>query len=522
MKNQFKIIYIILLVSLGTGCKDILTETPRYQTSVSSFFQNLDSLNKSVSAAYWELLFNNWDRGLQSAKVHALFCGADDFTSQPGGNKLDWKQGDQLNINASNVIMGGCGWGLPYDVILQANFAIEGSNQLINNGFDKQQVNTKIAEAYFLRGWAYFWLVRLYGDVPIVLRPEYDNENITLSRSPVPDVYTQILSDLQFAIDNLPPVQAERGRVSGWAAKALRAEVYLTMAGWPLKQTDKYTLALQDAQDVINNGPYAFEPDFGQIFSIDREDTNTEYIWQLKLCGKDLCPGVPLNSPFDSQSTKPSELGGFQDLFIEKAFFNRFPEGARKDYTFLTVLYSQDGVTVIPWQDFSWKHPFLSKFYSGTVDKYAPYEPQKGTTAPNAGLDIPLLRITEMMMIYSEAQVMGGGGDPTTALNYLNMVRRRGKGVDINQADVDDLSSFTRQDVIDEKGWEFTGEMKRWFDLIRTETLADALADRDPSELPLVGDPSNENYYYLLLVSEKKVKTNHQSRDNTILINGRG
>ncbi|MEX0273864.1 MAG: RagB/SusD family nutrient uptake outer membrane protein, partial [Flavobacteriaceae bacterium] len=82
------------------------------------------------------------------------------------------------------------------------------------------------------------------------------------------------------------------------------------------------------------------------------------------------------------------------------------------------------------------------------------------------------------------------------ALMYLNKVKRRGKGVDVNATDVDDLTSFTRQDVLDERGWEFVGEMKRWFDLIRTETLADALSDRDSDELPLIGDPSNQNLYY--------------------------
>lgn len=495
-----KLFYLAIVLMTCIGCEDILTETPRYQSPTGSFFQNTDSLDRAVTASYAELVRNQWDRGLQSARLHALFAGADDWTSQPGGNKLDWKQGDQLDINASNVNMSACGWSMPYDVILQANFAIQGRQKLLDIGEDETAVNAKAAEAYFLRAWGYFWLVRLYGGVPLVLRPEYDQENTNLKRASVEDVYDQVLSDLEFAIDYLPTIQSERGRVNQWAAKALQAEVYLTMAGWPLKVEANYALALADAQDVIMNGPYAFEPVFADIFALDREDTNTEYIWQLKLCGQADCPNSGLNTPFASQSTKPSELGGFQDLFIEKAFFNRFPEGARKDYTFLTELHSEDGST-IPWQDFGWKHPFLSKFYDGTVDKYAPYEPQRGTTAPNSGLDYPILRITEMMLIYAEAQVMGGGGDQATALEYLNMVRRRAKGVDVNSPDVDDLTSFTRQDIIDEKGWEFTGEMKRWFDLTRTETLADALADRDPSEMPLVGDPGDQNYYYLLLPS---------------------
>jgi hypothetical protein len=277
---------------------------------------------------------------------------------------------------------------------------------------------------------------------------------------------------------------------------ALRAKVYLTMASWPLKDASKYSLALNDAANVINGGSFMLEQNFADIFNFDYEDTNTEYIWQIKFCNLTNCPGKGLLTPFASQTTKPSELGGFQDIFIEKAYFNKFPAGVRKDYTFLTELYSEDGVTIIPWQDFGWKHPFLSKFYSGTVDKYAPYEPQKGTTAPASELDFPMFRITEMFMIYAEAQIMGGGGDAGLALEYMNKIRRRAKGVPVDIPDINDWTTMTRQDIIDERGWELVGEMKRWFDLIRTETLANALSDRDSDELPLIGDPSNKNLYY--------------------------
>ena len=486
---------MVVLVA-STSCKDFLKEIPEDRVTTDNYFQTIEDLDKTVTATYRQLVQDAWNRSLGSAKIRALFAGADDWTTQPGGNKGDWKDGDQLIINSSNTVTSSAGWSMPYDVILQANFSIQGQERLIENGIDKTKVNTLVAEAYFLRSWAYFWLVRLYGDVPIVLSPEYTVANSGLPRSPVSDVYDQILADLDFAINNLPDDQMERARANRWAAKALRAKVYLTMASWPLKDASKYSLALQDATDVINGGAFMLEQNFADIFNIDYEDTNTEYIWQIKFCNISNCPGRGLTTPFASQTTKPSELGGFQDIFIEKTYFNKFPTGLRKDYTFLTELYSEDGVTVIPWQSFGWKHPFLSKFYSGTVDKYAPYEPQKGTTAPASELDFPMFRITEMLMIYAEAQVMGGGGDAGTALEYMNKIRRRAKGVPINSPDVDDWANMTQQDIIDERGWELVGEMKRWFDLIRTETLANALTDRDPSELPLIGDPGNKNLYY--------------------------
>lgn len=494
-KKHIKTYSTILLLSLVISCDDILTEVAKDRDTTNNFFQTIDNLDQSVTATYKQLVFDTWNRGMGGARYRPIFCGADDWTTQPLGNKGDFKEGDQLSISSSNSNISSAGWNLPYDVILQANFSIRGKADLIERGIDESELNPLVAEVYFLRAWAYFTLVRLYGPVPIILKDENGPDDFSVARSSEEEVYNQILSDLEVAMTFLPETQSERARVNKWVAKALRANVYLTMASWPLKQTDKFAMALADAQDVIDNATYKFENEFEPMFLLQNEDTNTEYIWQLKFCGATDCPSQGLNTPFASQATKPQELGGFEDLYIEKAFFNKFPEGDRKDHSFLSYLNTAAGGT-IPWQNFAWKHPFLSKFYDGAVDKDAPFESQIVSTASNAGLDFPMIRITEMMLIYAEASAMGGGGSNGTALEYLNMVKRRAKGVSVNIVDVDDLVSFTRQDVIDERGWEFVGEMKRWYDLIRTETLANALSDRDPSELPLIGDPNNKNLYY--------------------------
>lgn len=483
------------IMAINTSCEDFLTEKPKYEITTEDFFNSVGELDEALTATYRQLVANAWNRGLGSAASRSLFTGADDWTSQNSGNKGAWKDADQLNISSATAKTYDPGWNLPYDVILQANFSIQGAEKLLANGESSEVVNAKVAEAYFLRSWGYFWLVRLYGGVPIILTPEYADDKLTVTRNTVEEVYAQVLSDLSYAVNHLPETQSEIGRVTKWAAKALRAKVYLTMASWPLKQTAHYADALADAQDVIQSGGFSLYDEFGDVFNRANEDNNSEYIWQLTFCSATECPGKSLNTPFASQATKPSELGGFQDLFIEKHFYRNFPEGVRKDYSFLSELVSKTGNN-ISWEDFSMKRPFLSKFYSGAVDKSVAYEDQKGTTAPSADLDYPMFRLAEMYLIYAEAQVMGGGGDAGTALEYVNVIRRRAKGVDLNTADVDDLVSLDLPTIIDERGWEFVGEMKRWFDLTRTETLADALQGRDADELPLIGNPANKSLYY--------------------------
>jgi hypothetical protein len=473
-----------------------------------NFFEDISSVKTVVDATYGQLTSDTWNRSIMSAAAHAPFCGADDFTTEPAGNKQKWRDADLFSIAEGNSGITNISWSLPYDVILQANFAIKGGEQVVEKGESRVDVDKLLAEAYFLRAWAYFWLVRLNGDVPIILEPEVTPTSLTVSRDPVSDVYDQILSDLEIAINNLPELQPELGRVTKMAAYALRSKVYLTMSGWPLKK-DHYADALADAEYIIQNGTFSLYENFSDIFNIANEANNSEFIWQIP--ATDRAVSI-LYSTWNSKTNMPPEIGGFKDVFIEKAFYNNFPDGARKNSTFLSELLSNDG-SYLNWTNFQMQHPFLSKFYSGSAfNPNLPYQNQSVGPA-NSALDICMFRLSEIYMIYAEANVMGGGGDAATALEYVNQIRRRAKGVDINSPDVDDLSSLSLQAIIDERGWEFIGEMKRWFDLIRTETVAVAVAKRDPTDTQIIGDPANKNLW-LMPIPEQDIRLNPNLTQN--------
>lgn len=493
--------WFIVAAMFFASCNDLLEEDPFHQLSPSTFISDITSLDAVVTAAYYQLINQSSDHGLGGHRTRAMFCGADDWTTQAGGNKQQFRNADQLAFESSDALTSLAAWDQPYDIILQSNLAIFGGNELIANGDeDEEIVNAKIAEVHFLRAWAYFWLVRMYGAVPIVLTHRAEDELTAIRRSSVRLVYNQILDDLGFAINYLPDLQEEAGRVTSWAAKALRSKVYLTMAGWPLKNTAMYANALQDAQDVIDSGPFSLEASFQNIFDIENEANNTETIWKVIFCSTSECSNTTQYTPFASQATRPNDLGGWGDLFIEHTFFAKFPEGVRKDFTFLTEIpTSSTDPTLIPYQVWGNSgHPHLAKFYSGSVDRNTLYASGPfPTTWATADLDFAVLRFTELYFIYAEAAIMGGGGDVSVALEYVNMIRRRAKGVDMNSPDIDDLDNLTPQNIIDERGWEFVGEMKRWFDLTRTESLAKALAARDSIIVEgnaLLRSPTEEHY----------------------------
>ena len=111
------------------------------------------------------------------------------------------------------------------------------------------------------------------------------------------------------------------------------------------------------------------------------------------------------------------------------------------------------------------------------------------------GCAIEVYRYSEVLLIYAEAKAASGSMD-ATALDALNQVKRRAAGLDPNTPDASvDVTSATVNEIVAEKGWELAGENKRWFDLIRTETLEDAIAKRDPNEqVPLVRQPTKAQY----------------------------
>src|SRR5699024_9232406 len=92
-----------------------------------------------------------------------------------------------------------------------------------------------LGEAYFLRAWYYFYMVRLYGDLPLVTEPiDFSSSNLYADRTDKKIIYELIISDLKSAEDSGLPEVDETGRVSLGAVKSLLSTVYLTMAGHPL------------------------------------------------------------------------------------------------------------------------------------------------------------------------------------------------------------------------------------------------------------------------------------------------
>src|SRR5690606_3146433 len=122
------------------------------------------------------------------------------------------------------------------------------------------EANKLLAEARFFRAISYYYLVRFFGDVPLVTEPYESLENLYVARTPVVDVYALIIEDLTFAAQDgmlaETTMSGNGNRITQGAAQSLLAEAYLTMSGYPL-QADRYADAAREARDIISSGVYS-------------------------------------------------------------------------------------------------------------------------------------------------------------------------------------------------------------------------------------------------------------------------
>ncbi|SFF97041.1 MULTISPECIES: RagB/SusD family nutrient uptake outer membrane protein [Salegentibacter] len=486
MKN-FKILYIASLITILTGCSDYLDEEINGALVGKSALNSEEGLEAALTGAYkgWG---TTWGSGFLHSTSIAATMGADDVTTHKASNKASFREFDQFNVSETNqrtqALYTGC-----YK-------AIQGANNIIanfQNATGNQETITTIAgEAYFVRAVSYFWLVRLYGEIPLITQAEYSEDLLTIEKSSPEEVYALIEADLKLAEEKIPNTKRDAGRPNKGTVKAYLARVYLTAAGWPLKQTDKYALAAAKAKEVIDNKEiYGFEllSSLAEVFENDPEKNGTkETVFQISTFRGN---GTTTNGNYGS-AAMPGEESGWDDFFAELNFFNNFPEGVRKEITFRTEFITGDG-EVIPWQESQTEHPYYEKYYiKGDERTWSSSVPES------------MMRYAHVLTIYAEAQARATGSPDVLAYESINAIRHR--------AGLEDLSGLTGSEfaaaVVQERAWEFAAERTRWFDLIRLEMVEEANANKHPDDLQTLGEITKEDYTFPLPFSDTSINEN--------------
>ncbi|MDB5110050.1 MAG: hypothetical protein JWR67_1164 [Mucilaginibacter sp.] len=473
MKTKYSLLLASFALIVISGCAK-LTENPKASLTPANYFKTQSDLDASVNAVYVQLARDgSW--GFTSKETS--YFGADDLTTDPGLNKADQRDFDRLSGNSANSSMLNQ-WQGPWAAIYQANNVL--ANYAKVNSTDALK-NQAAGQCYFLRGLCYYYLVRTFGPLPLVLAP------ISLDARPpradVATVYASIISDLKQA-ETLLGTTPSPGKPTSYSASATLADVYLTMAGWPLNQTSNYDLAATEANKVIQSGVYNLSTPYDKVFTTNN---TPESIFSLEYSVTGNLPNRSFGStnvPLDEVAVDGSS--GWDDVYPELNFFKNAPVCSRTDFTFYTTLkliQPDKSFVLTPWDSpvTHARHPYYKKFRAGlNGDGVNETATQILSIKPSTNKATDIIRYPQVLLDYAEATNMAGGGPTSAGYAAINLVRARAGELPLTPG----LSQTAfRNAVVYERAYEFAGEFgMRWFDIVRLQLLPSIITARDPSE----------------------------------------
>lgn len=323
-------------------------------------------------------------------------------------------------------------WDNTYSIIYKANDIIDelGKSTGVSDSVRKQLVG----ESLFVRAFCHFYLVNIFGDVPIVNTSDY-RLNAVLTRNSVIDVYQQIINDLKRAQEFLKNdyINGDRSRPNRLAATSLLSRVYLYVGDWDN--------AIKQASEVIENPQMDFGLDLGGVFHKDSRET----IWQL---ASETGFNTKDAAVFILEATPSSSNQGVSDSLLQS-----FQVGDGRRDAWVGRFFDEGSEL-----EFYFPYKYKAPYYGSTSEFYI------------------VFRLAEQLLIRSEAYAKKGNQE--AALQDLNRVRVRAglEGVLLDDIFSDDeLMSFIEY----ERRIEFFSEWgHRWLDLKRTDRARIVLGEK--------------------------------------------
>ncbi len=440
-----------------SSCSDeFLDKSPKAELTIDSFFQNGTQAVEATNGIYSHL---------RSFNVHVFsYIGLTDIASDDAdkgsvpGDAAFLQDINDFTFDAGNNAVVGV-WGGYFQGIFRANQVITNVPDIDMDEDLKQRV---IGEARFLRAYFYFFLVRAYGDLPLVDRPLQPNEYFQ-PRLPQEQIYDFIVADLEFAVQNLPAKSeypdTELGRATSGAAQGLLAKVYLFR--------DDFQNAFNQAQEVINSGEYALFGDYEALFREEGEHSS-ESLFEVSAVALEQGGGGHQFNEVQGIRGNPNNGWGFNSPSDD--LVNAYEPGdPRRD---ATIIFN--GQT-LPTGQVVMADPNMGPDARFSKKAWVPQIPPGGFG--NSGANIRLLRYADVLLIAAEAA--NEIGNSTQALNYLNQVRERARGGDssiLPDVTTTDQSNL-RNAIYQERRVELAMEQHRYFDLVRTGQAQQVFAD---------------------------------------------
>jgi len=440
---------LCLVIMLASACD--LSRTDPSNITTGNFFETESQAEAQVNSIYSSLYPMQQE---QAWLIWELRTGASnsEFTADFGFPSFERVRNLAMSSDFPSVRVL---WDSHYRGIANANLAL---SRIPDMDISDGAKSSLLGQARFLRAYYYFNLVRTFRNIPLVTEPvELGDDDLMPEQTPTEEVYALIVDDLKSAEGSSLPFNSTSGRVTLGAAKALLAEVYLTMAGAPLNRGEEYyELAYNKAKEVIDSGEYRLFDSYEAFRNPSRDNTG-EYIFQIQYLvneieNNNLQEGI---LPFDRDISAYSAEIGF--AWVQEEFIESYLNGDKRiqEKEFYYTSFSSE----------------LNRDETVNFDNYMPFKffnMEAHLNNAQSGLNWQIIRYADVLLDFAEAsnEVLG----PTqAAYDAINKIRSR--------ADIPELSGLSKEEfrkaVWRERWHETQYEGELWFDMIRTRTAYD-------------------------------------------------
>ncbi|HVT83655.1 MAG TPA: RagB/SusD family nutrient uptake outer membrane protein [Chitinophagaceae bacterium] len=495
--NKLTTLVAICMTLLVSSCKKYLDQQPITEVGPSFVFSDVAHVQQALASVYSRLV------GDQGYGIRlSLYYPLDNDAMQGPTGAAD---NDRRDIARYSATPGNAQLLKPFNQLFQgieyANICIANipTMDLYSKGSDQQkkQLQRMYGEALTLRAQFYLEAIRNWGDLPAQFQPAavLALSNPLPGRTDRDSLYNQLLADLKTAED-LVPWRNEISsigdpndeRITKGAVKGLRARIALYRGGYSLRQDGTmkrsadyktyYQIARDECNDIITSGQHALNPSFkslwkDQVCAHAVNDPDGELMFQASAIGQSGAEDTKLGY-YDGPRVNNKGNNSVNPL---PTYFYLFDStDLRRDVTICHYYTNTNGTraaqVITNMNDGKYRRDWITNPAISPADAVQYF-----------GLKWQILRYSDVLLMFAEAENEVNGGPTTAAYNAINMVRRRGYGKPINTPDptVDIPSGLSQSDffkyIVRERALEFGGEGIRKYDLIRWNLLASAITE---------------------------------------------
>ncbi|TLV00637.1 RagB/SusD family nutrient uptake outer membrane protein [Dyadobacter luticola] len=438
----------IILAAL-TGCDDLLETTPYGTVTSQQYWRNGDDVVAAVNAVYSPLLDEDG-----FAHTEYTFDNCSDDMNRAGDHS-DETSLEMFTFDASNSHILAT-WKTKYEVISRANAVLINAPKV---DMDETLRNRSMGEAYFLRGFVYWRLSLIYGEVPILLEDDALALNFNKPKSTLAEVRAQAEADFLKAAALLPVSYSdgEAGRVTQGSAYGFLTKLYVYQENW--------AKAIEASTKVTSNAAYKLATGFNQNFELATEN-NPEILFSLQY----ETGWTTDNSPTFYHT--PQAFGGWGFHEPIQDLVNEYEKG---DPRKASSIFSPGDVVD---RKAAGKETFTKDMTRVTGYAFKKYTQFADNGDMSQSLNAPFLRTADVYLLAAEAKIRSGANGDAE----LNVVRKR--------AGLTAITNATMKNIMHERRVELAGENERHQDLMRWDKagLIDIVAhykiDRGPNKPP--------------------------------------